>query len=465
MEKFDLVIIGAGPGGYVAAIRAAQLGLNAAIVEKEPVLGGTCLRVGCIPSKALLESSELFSHMKDGLSEHGIHAGAPEIDVATMQERKSGIVRDLTGGIGLLLKKNKVSVFYGTAKLTGGQNVLVEGGDKPVELQADSILIATGSAPVELPHIPFDGETVISSTEALSLDRVPKHLIVIGGGAIGLELGSVWRRLGAEVTVVEMMPMLVPFADKQLSQMLQRSLKQQGLDIRLKTQVTKASVSEEGVTVTLKDAKDKESEISGDKLLVAVGRRPFTDGLGLESVGIQRDERGRIPVNEQYMTSTPGIYAIGDVVVGPMLAHKASEEGVAVVELIAGKAGHVNYGTIPNVVYTHPELAQVGLTEEEAKEKGHEVKVGKFFFKSNGRAKTMAETDGLTKVVSDAKTDKVLGVHILGPHASELIHEAVLGLEFSASTEDIARTTHAHPTLAEVLKEAALAVDKRAIHG
>lgn len=465
MITFDLTVIGAGPGGYVAAIRAAQLGLKVALIEKEEVLGGTCLRIGCIPSKALLESSELVYQSKHHLADHGISVGDVTYDLSAMMARKEKIVGDLTGGIGLLMKKNKVSVYRGTGRIASPGKVVVSGPDGSTEIKTTSILIATGSAPAQVPGLEFDGERIVSSTEALAFEKAPEHLLVVGGGAIGLELGSVWCRLGSKVTVVELLPRLVPFADKQTAQILQRTLKGQGLDIRVQSKVTSAKVSKKGVSVTVQDKKGKEETLECDRLLVAVGRKPFTDDLGAKEAGVELDEAGRVKVNSNFETNIRGIYAIGDVIAGPMLAHKAEEEGVACAEILAGKAGHVNYNTIPSVVYTDPELAQVGLTEDQAKEQGIAVKAGKFFFKANGRAKSLGSLDGFVKVLARADTDKVVGVHIVGPRASELIAEAVTAMEFSSSSEDIARTIHAHPTLSEVMKEAALAVEKRAIHG
>ena len=466
MKQYDLVVIGGGPGGYVAAIRAAQLGLGCALIEMRAALGGTCLNVGCIPSKALLESSELFAHVASGLDEHGIAAAAPSIDVSKMLARKERIVGELTGGIATLMKKNKIEVYRGRASFVDAHRVRVSGEGEPLELGAHHVIIATGSAPVELPFMPFDGERIISSTEALALPSVPARLLVVGAGAIGLELGSVWARLGATVTVIELFERIVPFADPEMSKVLQRALKKQGLCFELGCGVSGATLSEDGRTVTLRFStkQGEEKTLSAERVLVAVGRRPYAEGLGLEAVGLGT-EKGRIPVDAHCRTALPHIFAIGDVVVGPMLAHKAEEEGVAVAELIAGKAGHVNYEAIPNVVYTWPELAQVGLSEEEAQARGYSTAAGSFRFVANGRAKTLGMTEGLVKIVSDAKTDRILGAHIVGPRASEMIAELTLALEFGASAEDVARTCHAHPTLSEVIKEAALAVDKRALHG
>ncbi len=463
METRDLIVVGAGPGGYVAAIRAAQLGLKVTLVDKEDRLGGTCLNVGCIPSKALLESSEIFHAAGHRFADHGVDISGLSLDLGKMMARKDEVVTQLTDGIAGLMKKNKVAVVTGRAELVATNRVRVSNGDDSVVIEAEAIILATGSVPVELPFLPFDGERVIDSTKALSLTEVPEHLIVIGAGAVGLELGSVWLRLGARVTVVEMLAQIAPFADKATANQLERALKSQGMAFALKTTVTAAEVDEQGVTLSITDGKGVASELSGDRVLVAVGRRPNAAGLGLDSVGIELD-RGQIPVDAELRTKVASIYAIGDVVRGPMLAHKAEEEGVAAAEIIAGKPGHVNLELIPSVVYTHPELATVGIGDAEAKKRGLKVKVGRFLFRANGRAKAMANEDGMVKIVADASTDRILGVHIVGPAASELIAEAVVAMEFQASAEDLARTIHAHPTLSEAVKEAALAVDRRSIH-
>lgn len=467
MQSFDRIVVGAGPGGYVAAIRAAQLGAKVALVDKQSVLGGTCLRVGCIPSKALLESSELWSMARHRFAEHGIGVaeGALSLELGTMMARKTRIVRELTDGIGMLMKKHQIVVHCGSGRLRGGGVVEVTGDGGTSELQAPAIVLATGSEPTQLPGMAFDGEHFVSSTDALSFERVPERLVVIGGGAIGLELGSVWARLGAQVTVVELLPQIVPFADKQVAQLLSRSLKKQGLELRVEHKVEAARVDGQEVVVSVRDKKGELSELRCDKVLVAVGRRPFSGGLGLDEVGVKTDRAGRVEIDDRFATSAPGIYALGDLVRGPMLAHKAEEEGVAVAELLAGKAGHVDYALVPSVVYTAPELAQVGITEEQAKERGIEVRVGKFFFKGNGRAKSLGEEDGMVKILADAKTDRLLGVHVIGPRASDLIAEAVTAMAFSGSAEDLGRTVHAHPTLSEAMKEAALAASGQAIHG
>lgn len=450
---YQLVVVGAGPGGYQAAIRGAQLGLSTAIVEKEPALGGTCLRVGCIPSKALLESSERLEQARDGLADHGIDTGDVAFDLSRMLARKDKIVGALTGGVAGLMRKHKIDVHAGVARFTDGGSLAV--GDD-VELRAEHTVIATGSAPIELPHLPMDGNRVVSSTEALSFEHVPERLLVVGGGAIGLELGSVWSRLGADVVVVELTDQIVPGADHDAARALARALSKQGLDLRLETSAAGLSVAEDSVSVDLDGKKGRTSE-RFDRVLVAVGRRAYTDGLGLDAVAIETDERGRVVVDANFATSRPGVYAIGDVVAGPMLAHKAEEEGVACVERLADVAGHVNYAAIPSVVYTWPELASVGLGERAAQAEGLDVRVGKFPFQANARARCHGATEGLAKVVADATTDRLLGVHIVGPAASELIAEAAVAMEFSASAEDLARSVHAHPTLAEVIKEAALA--------
>jgi len=461
--SFDLVVIGAGPGGYTAAIRASQLGMKVACVEKEDALGGTCLRVGCIPSKALLDSSHLFYETQHAFAGHGIKLGSVALDLPTMLSRKDKVVAGLTSGVAGLFRKNKVEDVRGMARILSPAKVEVKSSQGIRELNTKKILIASGSEPIPLPGLPFDGKFILSSTEALSLPEVPKRLLVIGGGAIGLEMGSVWSRLGSEVLVVEFLDRLVPAMDVELTTALRKSLEKQGMRFQFKAKAESAKIIGNKVIVQVASETEK-TAVECDKVLVAVGRRPFLSGLGAKEAGVEIDPKGRIVVDAHFCTRVPGIYAIGDVIAGPMLAHKASEEGVVAVERMAGVAGHVNYLGIPNVVYTHPEVAAVGLTEEEAKAQGHEVRIGKFPFLATGRARALGDTEGFVKMVGDAKTDRVLGVHIIGPRASDLIAEAVLSIELAASTEDIARASHAHPTLAEALKEAALAVDKRTLN-
>ncbi|MCB0377739.1 MAG: dihydrolipoyl dehydrogenase [Bdellovibrionales bacterium] len=461
-EVFDVVIIGAGPGGYVGAVRAAQLGLKTAVVEKDSTLGGTCLNVGCIPSKALLDSSEHFAQVQHEFADHGIEVSGVKLNLPAMMKRKEKVVADLTGGIKYLFEKNKITSFNGIGKILAPGQVEVQGKDTQV-IEAKNIIIGTGSVPVELPFIPFDGKNIVSSTEALCFDKVPTHLIVVGGGAIGLEMGSVWMRLGAKVTVIEFADKICGPMDSQISKDLLRILKKQGMEFMLSTKVTGGSAKGGKVTIDFESVKDgKPGSIEGDKVLIAVGRKPFTQGLGLENVGVKTDERGFVLIDDHFQTSVPGIYAMGDVVGGAMLAHKAEEEGVAIAEILAGHSGHVNYNTVPSVIYTWPEVAGVGQTEDELKAQNIPYNVGSFPFTANGRAKAMNCTDGKVKVLADKNTDQVLGVHIVGPRASDMIAEAVVAMEFYASSEDIARSFHAHPTLAEVMREAALAVDKRA---
>lgn len=462
-NQFDVVIIGSGPGGYVGAIRAAQLGFKTAIIEKDKTLGGTCLNVGCIPSKALLESSEHFQFAHHDFKTHGIQLGKIDLDLPTMMGRKDKIVKDLTGGIQFLMKKNKVTVFNGTGKILKAGSVEVTAADGQKQtLACKNIIIATGSVPVELPFLKYDEKRIVSSTGALSLDKVPKEMIVVGGGVIGLELGSVWQRLGAQVTVIEYAERLCPTMEKECMSTLQKVLAKEGMKFLLSTKVTASRVVKDGVEIDYESLIDgKLTTQKADVVLVSTGRKAFTTGLGCEEVGIEKDKQGRINVDHHYQTNIPGIYAIGDVIHGPMLAHKAEEEGVAIAEILAGQAGHVNYHTVPSVIYTHPEVASVGITEEQAKEQGIEVNVGKFPFMANGRAKALGAIDGFVKLIADKKTDKVLGGHIVGPRASELLHEIVVAMEFHGSSEDIARSFHAHPTLSEVVREAALAVEKR----
>ncbi len=461
MDAFDLIIIGAGPAGYVGALRAGQLGMRVACVEKDAALGGTCLNVGCIPSKALLDSSERYAGLAH-LKAHGIRVGDVGFDLPAMMARKNKVVKTLTQGIKGLFRKNQVERIEGSAKLRGDGVVEVVYRGESRRLSAPHIIIATGSAPIALRQLPFDGSRIISSTEALSLTEVPRRLLVVGAGAIGLELGSVWRRLGAEVHVVELADRILPGMDGEAAGVLAKSLAKQGLTFALKTSARGAQVGDE-VVVELQSG-ETSSTHTCDVVLVAVGRKPYLDGLGLDEIGVRLDERGRVAVDAHYRTNVAGVYAIGDVIAGPMLAHKAEEEGVAVVERIAGMAGHVNYDAIPNVVYTSPEFAGVGYTEEQAREEGREIAVGSFPFIANGRARCMDETEGMAKIIADAKTDRVLGVHIVGARASDMIAEAAVAMEFGASAEDIARSVHAHPTLPEIVKEAALAVHRRALH-
>ena len=462
-SQFDLVIIGAGPGGYTGAIRAAQLGMKVAVVEKEKTLGGTCLNVGCIPSKALLDSSEHFGMAMHGdFAEHGLKFAKVELDLKAMMNRKEKIVKELTDGIQFLFGKNKIEWVKGTGQITGANEVTVTGEEKRV-LQAKNIMIATGSVPIELPFLKFDGRRVLSSTEALSLPEVPMNLIVVGGGVIGLELGSVYARLGSKVTVIEYGPMIAGGADQGVLKQYIRILKKQGLEFKLSCKVTESEVTRSGVKLTYENMEEKKMEtIEGDYVLVATGRRAYADKVIASNVGVKVDERGRVDVDAHFRTAVPSIYAIGDVIKGPMLAHKAEEEGVAAVENMAGLHGHVNYETVPFVIYTWPELAWVGVTEEQAKASGRPYKVGQFPFKPNGRAKAMGFTDGVCKIIADKETDRVIGAHILGPRASDMLAEATMAMEFGGSSEDIGRAFHAHPTLSEIMREAALAVDGKA---
>lgn len=468
-DTFDLVIIGAGPGGYVAAIRAAQLGMRVAVIEKSATLGGVCLNEGCIPSKTLLDSSELFALARDKFANHGIDIEPPRLDLARMMARKDDVVKKLTDGVAFLFKKNKITLFSGVARLAGkvGEDHRVEvssssDGENRL-LEARKLLLATGSEAVELPFLPFDGETVVSAREALSFDAVPEHLLVVGAGYIGLELGSVWRRLGARVTVVETLPKMLPNTDGQVADALMRALKKQGIKFMMETRVTGISVTE-GKAVVRVSAMEESEEIICDKVLVAVGRRPLTEGLGLDEAGVRLDPQGRVLVNENYETSVPGIHAIGDLIPGPMLAHRAMEEGAVCVERLAGQASLVEYDYLPGVCYTWPEAASVGKTEEELKEMNIPYATGRFNFMGNGRARCMDETEGFVKILAHAETGRVLGVHIIGPRASDMIAEAVTVMTYGGSAEDIAMTFHAHPTLSEAMKEAALDVEKRAIH-
>ncbi len=459
-EQFDVIVIGAGPGGYVAAIRAAQLGLKTACVEKRPALGGTCLNVGCIPSKALLESSEKFEDASHHFAAHGID-GSVKLNLGTMMARKSDVVTKLTAGIEGLFKKNKVTWLKGTGTITGKNEVTVDGQ----KYATKNIVIATGSEVSPLPGVVVDEKQIVSSTGALELKEVPKHLVVIGAGVIGLELGSVWKRLGAKVTVLEYLDRITPGIDNEIAKNFQKLLEKQGFEFKLGQKVTSAKPGKSGVEITFEPAAGGTAEkLQADIVLLAVGRRAYTDKLGLENVGLTANKRGQVDVNAHWQTSVPSIYAIGDVIAGPMLAHKAEDEGMAVMEYIAGQKPHVNYNTIPGVIYTHPEVATVGKTEEELKAAGVAYKTGKFPFLANSRGRATGQTDGLVKIIADAKSDEVLGVHIIGPQAGNMIHEACIAMEFGASAEDIARTCHAHPTYNEAVKEAALAVDGRPIH-
>ena len=463
MEAFDVAVIGAGPGGYVCAFRAAQLGLRVALIEKGPTLGGTCLNVGCIPSKALLHSTEQLVFIRSHASEHGIRTGEVACDIAALLRRKDAVVAKLVGGVAALAKARKVSVITGEASFASPTSLSVRGPGGAVAVQARNFVIATGSAPAELPFLPFDGRTVVSSNEAICFASAPASLVVVGGGAIGLELGSVWSRLGSDVTVVEFLPKIVAGFDDDVVRTLSRLLQKQGLKIETGARVTGMRLG--GALPVLTAERDgKTLEFAAERILVAVGRRPYTDGLGLDRAGVSLDEKGRVRVDGRLRTGVPGIWAVGDVVAGPMLAHKAEEDGVAVAEWIAGKAGHVDWDLVPSVVYTDPEVASVGLGEDGAKAKGIPVNVGRFNFAANGRAIANGATDGFAKIVADAKTDRILGAQIIGHGASELISEIVTHMEYGGSAEDLGRTIHAHPTMGEAVKEAALAVSKSALH-
>ncbi|HUU66394.1 MAG TPA: dihydrolipoyl dehydrogenase [Methyloceanibacter sp.] len=464
MTTYDLVVIGTGPGGYICAIRAAQLGMKVAVVEKRATHGGTCLNVGCIPSKALLHASEAYAEASHDFAGMGIKV-KPELDLPAMLAFKDSGVKGNVDGVAFLLKKNKIDAYHGTGRITAPHTVEVAESKGKTQLAAKAIVIATGSEVAHVPGIDIDEKRIVSSTGALSLAKVPKRLVVIGGGYIGLELGSLWSRLGAQVTVVEMLHSITPGLDGELAKQLQRILEKQGLTFKLGDKVTKVDTKGKGVTLIVEPVDGgKKETLDCDVVLVAVGRVPNTEGLGLDDVGVETHARGRVIVDHKYQTNVPGIYAIGDVIAGPMLAHKAEEEGVAVAEDLAGQAGHVNYDVIPSVVYTAPEVASVGETEEQLKEAGIHYKVGKFPFTANGRAKVNRTTDGFVKILADAETDRVLGVHIIGAEAGTMIAEAAVLMEFGGSAEDLARTCHAHPTLNEAVKEAALAVDKRALH-
>jgi len=478
-SSFDLIVLGAGPGGYVCAFRAAQLGLRVALVEKRATLGGTCLNIGCIPSKALLHSSEQLVFAQKHAAKHGIKLGSVAADVAAMMQRKDAVVAKLVGGVAQLAKARKITVVTGTATVVSANRIAVAGVVDPgqpgstspatTELTAKNVVIATGSAPVELPFLKFDGATVVSSDHALTFAEVPGKLVVVGGGAIGLELGSVWARLGSDVTVVEFLPKIVAAYDDDIVRNFTRSLQKQGLKIEAGARVTGANLKTQNpklqtAAVLTAEQGGKTVEFAADKILVAVGRRPYTDGLGLDSIGVALDEKKRVKVDDHLRTSVPGVWAVGDVVAGPMLAHKAEEDGVAVAEWIAGKAGHVNWDLVPAIVYTDPEVAAVGLGEDAAKAQGLAVKVGRFNFAANGRAIASDAEEGYVKIIADAKTDRILGAQILGRGASELISEVVTHMEYGGSAEDLGRTIHAHPTLSEAVKEAGLAVSKSAIH-
>jgi dihydrolipoamide dehydrogenase len=464
--SYDLVVIGSGPGGYVCAIRAAQLGMKVACVEKRDTLGGTCLNVGCIPSKALLQASEKFEEASHGLAAFGVKTGKVELDLKAMMAHKDKTVKSNVDGVAFLFKKNKIDWIKGAGKIAavGKVEVALNAGGTQT-LAAKAIVIATGSEVASLPSLPIDEKKIVSSTGALTLAEVPKTMVLVGGGVIGLEMGSVWQRLGAKVTVVEFLDRIMPGMDGEISKSMQRILAKQGMAFKLSTKVTGAKVGAKSVALTVEPAAGGASEtLEADIVLVAVGRRPYTDGLGLKEAGVALDEKGRVAIDAHFQTNVPGIYAIGDAIAGPMLAHKAEDEGMAVAEILAGQHGHVNYDAIPSVVYTWPEVASVGKTEEQLKAEGVAIRIGKFPFTANGRARAQNNTDGFVKILADAATDRVLGVHMIGPSVGELIGEMALAIEFGASSEDIARTCHAHPTLTEAVREAALAVDGRPIH-
>lgn len=461
---FDIVVIGSGPGGYVCAIRAAQLGMKVAVVEKDKGLGGTCTNVGCIPSKALLESSELFHLSTHDFESHGISASEVKFDLGKMMARKAKIVQQSNQGIAFLFKKNKIESYTGFGKvLKPGLVEVTSGEGEKKQLECKKIVLATGSAVVELPFLKYDEKQIVSSTGALSLEKVPGELIVVGGGVIGLELGSVWARLGSRVTVIEFADRLCPVMDAQTMSVLQKVMSKQGMKFMFQTKVTGSQKLGDKIELDYEDMKaGTKAKIQADVVLVSTGRKPYSDGLGLEALGIEKDQRGFVKIDHHFKTNIEGIYAIGDLVPGPMLAHKAEEEGVALAEILAGQAGHVNYNTVPSVIYTFPEVASVGLTEEQCKEQGIAYNAGAFPFMANGRARALGTTDGQVKILADAKTDRILGAHIVGPRASEILGELVIAMEFGGSAEDVARSFHAHPTLNEVVREAALAVDKRA---
>ncbi len=465
MDNFDLIVIGGGPGGYVCAIRAAQLGLKTACVESRGALGGTCLNVGCIPSKSLLNLSENFHKAKKDFNQQGIEISDIKLNIDKMMSNKNKSIQVLTKGVEFLFKKNKVTYIKGKGVLFSKNDIVVYNNNKKTNYRAKNIVIATGSEVVSLPGMDIDENNIISSTGALSLKKVPNKLAVIGGGYIGLEMGSVWSRLGSDVTVIEYLEYITPGMDREISNEFKKILTKQGIKFKLGSKVNSVKNTSTGVSINFTDIKNSKDEtLDFDKVLVSVGRKPYTEGLNLSKIGIKKDNKGRIEVNDKLQTSVGNIYAIGDVIKGPMLAHKAEEEGIAVAEILAGQAGHVNYDVIPGVIYTAPEVATVGKTEEQLKEEGRSYKVGKFPFLANSRAKVNNETEGFVKILADSKTDKVLGVHIIGPHCGDMIAEMALAMEFGASAEDIARTCHAHPTHTEAIKEAALAVDKRPIH-
>lgn len=460
MPKHDIVVIGGGPGGYVASLRAAQLGFDVGCVELEEALGGTCVRVGCIPSKALLESSERYHEAQESLAAHGVRVDGVALDLERMLARKDEVVKANSDGVAFLFKKNKVTRYLGRGEITGAGRVLVHGGEGEQELEASHIIIATGSRVASLPGIEIDGDRVGTSTEALTFEEPPERLVVIGAGYIGLELGAVWRRLGSQVTVLEYLDRILPGMDAEIAKEALKAFKKQGIEFRLGARVTGARAEGEGAVVEV----DGDERLEVDRVLVSVGRKPNTEGLGLESVGVEQDDRGRVTVDEEFRTNIDGIYAIGDVIAGPMLAHKAEEEGVALVEMLAGGSGHVDYGTIPGIVYTEPEVATVGRSEEQLKEEGVPYRKGVFPYQANGRARAIGATEGKVKILAHRETDRILGVHIIGARAGDLIAEAVAAMTFAASSEDLARTVHAHPTLSELVREAALAVDGRALH-
>ncbi len=464
MEDFDLIIIGAGPGGYVAAIRAAQLGMKVACIEKEPSLGGTCLNIGCIPSKALLNSSEKFVEISNHVAEHGIKTSKIDLDLNVLMDRKTKIVKKLTTGIGFLFKKNKITHIPGTASFVDKNTISITNGKNEITASAKNFIIATGSSSIEIPNIPVDEKQIVSSTGALSLSKIPKSLLVIGGGYIGLEMGSVWSRLGSKVTVVEALDRIVPTMDGEIAKEFMKMLTKQGLEFKLSHKVISAKSGKSGVDVEMETSNKKKIKENYEIVLMSVGRKPNTEGLGLEKIGIKLTEKKSIEIKDNFKTSVDGIYAIGDVAPGPMLAHKAEEEGVACVEFINGQKPHINYDAIPAIVYTNPEIASVGKTEEQLRQEKKDFKVGKFPFMANGRALTTSESEGFVKILVDKKTDEILGAHIIGHDAGQLIAEIVTTIEFGGSAEDIARVCHAHPTTSEAVKEAALSVDGRAIH-